>query len=310
LGNSTNGIQVNSANNWTPPFDSTQMGLRFDANNIVLNANRTIELVSIENIDVQGFTATIAGPIFGTGLIKEGAGTLILNGPGSLTNSTTVTAGAMAVNNTWTGTSVAVNSGATLSGTGVINANVQLAAGSTLTIGATSTATLTVTSNLVFASGSTASMKINAATVAADQVAGLSAVTFAGTLTVSNLGGTPAAGQTYHLFNAASYAGNFTTLTLPSPGAGRSWSWDPTKGTLSLLSSVSTSPTNIIFSVSGGNLHLSWPPDHTGWRLLSNSLSLVATNFWYPVPGSQATNQVSLPADPTKANVFFRLIYP
>jgi fibronectin-binding autotransporter adhesin len=309
LGNGTNGIQVNSANNWTPPFDATQMGLRFDANNIVLNANRTIELVGIENIDVQAFTATIAGPIFGTGLIKEGAGTLILNGPGSLTNGTTVTAGTLVLNNTWTGTSLAVNSGATLSGTGVIDANVQIASGGTLAVGAPSTGTLTVANNLTFASGSNARMKINAATAASDQIAGIGTVTFAGALTVSNLGGTPGVGQVYHLFNATTYSGNFTSFSLPSPGSG-AWSWDPTKGTLSVVGVVSTTPTNITFAVSGGNLHLSWPPDHTGWRLLTNSVSIANTNFWFPLPGSASTNQVFLPLDPTKANVFFRLVYP
>jgi hypothetical protein len=33
-------------------------------------------------------------------------------------------------------------------------------------------------------------------------------------------------------------------------------------------STVNTTPTNIVFAVSGTNLNLSWPTDHIGWRLL------------------------------------------
>jgi autotransporter-associated beta strand protein len=56
--------------------------LQFGADNIVLNASRTIELVTSGQqlpIDVQGFTGTVAGQITGPGaLTKRGTGTLIL----------------------------------------------------------------------------------------------------------------------------------------------------------------------------------------------------------------------------------------
>src|ERR1035438_6979093 len=59
------------------------------------------------------------------------------------------------------------------------------------------------------------------------------------------------------------------------------------------LQLVNTSPTNIVLSVAAGNkITLSWPLDHTGWQLQSNSVSLTATGAWFPVAGSMATNQI------------------
>jgi autotransporter-associated beta strand protein len=308
LGNVTNGISINVGNHLlTTFFNHANDGLRFESNNITLNANRAINLVGSENINVQSYSGTIAGPITGNALNKYGAGTLTVNGAGSLSNATTVVAGTLRLNSTWTGTTLTVNSGATLGGTGSISAAVTN--GGTLAIGPASPATLTVTSNLTFGSGGTASMNINAATGASDHVAGINKVTFGGSLVVANLGGTPTAGQAYHLFNAASYVGNFASVTLPSAGSGNAWNWDPTTGTLSVVTSVSTTPTNITKVISGGKLTLSWPADHIGWRLLSNSVGLASTN-WFLVPGSDTTNQVIVTPDPSKPSVFFKLVYP
>ena len=75
-------------------------------------------------------------------------------------------------------------------------------------------------------------------------------------------------------------------------------------------SSVNTNPTNITFAVIGNTLDLSWPADHTGWTLQTNSVGLGATNAWFPYPGSAATNHVILTIDPASVNVFYRLVYP
>jgi len=64
-------------------------------------------------------------------------------------------------------------------------------------------------------------------------------------------------------------------------------------------------PTNS-FDLVGNQLQLSWPADHTGWRLQMNT-NLSTTN-WQDVPGANATNQVWI--ESTNANGFFRLVYP
>jgi|GEM_PF-2360980 len=69
----------------------------------------------------------------------------------------------------------------------------------------------------------------------------------------------------------------------------------------------SLNPTNIICSVSGGQLTLSWPADHLGWTLQSQTNTLTGT--WYPVSGSTATNSMTVPVNPANPAVFYRLKY-
>jgi hypothetical protein len=85
---------------------------------------------------------------------------------------------------------------------------------------------------------------------------------------------------------------------------------------LVVTSAVNTAPTNIVFSVSGGtNLNLSWPTDHTGWRLYQQTNSLANgvsrnTNDWGFVPGSDTTNAVSIPLNKTIMNEYYKMVYP
>jgi|GEM_PF-3104159 len=310
LGGANNGIRSSNPNVLAGGIatDISHQGLRFDANNITLNANRTIELVNnFEFINVQGFNATIDGPVTGTGRMwKSGSGTLTLNGPGSLTGATQITNGTLVINNVWSGSSVAALAGTTLAGTGAITAPVTIASGATLAPGVSGIGTLTVNGDLSLAG--TAVMEISAGSVTSDKVTGVGTLTYGGTLTVNSLAGTPAAGQSYQLFSAASYSGNFAATNLPSGN----WQWNPANGTLTVLSGVATNPTNLMAVVSGSNLNLSWPAGHTGWRLevQTNSLSVgIATN-WSTWPGSATTNAVSIPINSTNPTVFFRLVYP
>lgn len=72
---------------------------------------------------------------------------------------------------------------------------------------------------------------------------------------------------------------------------------------------VSVSPTNITYTFNGSNLALSWPADHTGWRLQVQTNTLAGTN-WIDVPGSSLSNYLLMPVDPTAASTFYRLVYP
>jgi hypothetical protein len=79
--------------------------------------------------------------------------------------------------------------------------------------------------------------------------------------------------------------------------------------------SVNTNPTNIVASVAGNVLHLSWPADHTGWRLLVQTNHLATgislnTNDWTTVAGSAGINQTNIMVDPAKKTEFYRLTYP
>jgi hypothetical protein len=75
---------------------------------------------------------------------------------------------------------------------------------------------------------------------------------------------------------------------------------------------VNTTPANIVSSVSGNQLTLSWPSDRTGWKLLAqtNSLSTGLGANWTEVPGSTTTNQMTFTVDPANPAVFYRMTYP
>jgi polygalacturonase len=74
----------------------------------------------------------------------------------------------------------------------------------------------------------------------------------------------------------------------------------------------SSAPTNILVQVSSGQLQLSWPQDHLGWRLQiqTNDLSAGLGTNWTVVTGSTATNQIFIPINRTNGSVFLRLVYP
>jgi hypothetical protein len=69
---------------------------------------------------------------------------------------------------------------------------------------------------------------------------------------------------------------------------------------------VSVTPPSGYAALVGNQLQLSWPADHTGWRLQMNT-DLSTTN-WQDISGASATNQISILS--TNTNAFFRLVYP
>jgi autotransporter-associated beta strand protein len=73
---------------------------------------------------------------------------------------------------------------------------------------------------------------------------------------------------------------------------------------------VNLTPTNLVSSVSGTTLNLSWPGDHKGWTLQTNAVSVADPSQWFAYPGSAGVTNVAITINPVKTNVFFRLVYP
>jgi autotransporter-associated beta strand protein len=240
------------------------------------------------SFSVAGVIADSSGPA-AISIKKNGNGSLALNAVNTYTGTTTVNAG-------------------TLSGTGTIAGPVIVGAGGTFAPGAP-LGTLTINNTLSLAGN--ALVTVNKTSGTSGQVAGLASVTYGGTLTVTNVSGTLAAGDNFQIFPATTFTGNFSSIS-PAPSGGLGWSFNRTNGVLSVVSVMATNPTNILAKVNGNKLELTWPVDHTGWILQAqtNALNLGLSSNWFDVPGSTSVNSVTNPINPANGSVFYRLVKP
>ena len=98
-----------------------------------------------------------------------------------------------------------------------------------------------------------------------------------------------------------------------APGIYDSTSGSPNitgSGALNVVPLVASNPTNIIYSVSGNTLNLSWPADHLGWLLQSNSINLAISNDWFDITNTATVTNYSITVDATMTNVFYRMRKP
>lgn len=242
-------------------------------------------------------------------MTKQGTGRMTLDATNTYGNGTTLSGGTLIVNGTLPAGTLTISTGTTLGGNGTIFPAVTLPPGATLAPG-DSIGTLTVNNPVNLQAGSTTRIELNKAANTNDQLRVVGALTYGGTLTVTNLDGQLWAGDSFQIFDASSFSGAFAATNLPALPNGFQWQWTPANGTLSIISTVALNPVAVTANFNGNTLELNWPADHTGWRLETNAVSVADANAWFTLPGSTATNQLFLNIDPAQRNVFFRLLFP
>ncbi len=167
-------------------------------------------------------TLTIAGVIGDRVTVTQTGGTLALSATNTYTGATTVTGGTLLLTGSLPATATTV-SGGVLAGTGTVSGSTTVSG--TLSPGVGGIGTLTVSNDLTLNAAGTAALQIHksGATRAADKVQGMTTLTYGGTLAVTASGDTLAAGDSFTLFSATTYAGSFTTFALPALPAGLAW---------------------------------------------------------------------------------------
>lgn len=251
---------------------------------------------------------------------KTGSGTFTLTGDNTYSGATVVSNGTLVVNGTLEVSSlgssaVTVFTNATLAGAGSVSGPVTIRAGGTLAPGTNGIGTLTINNN--FTNAGNLWIKVNKSLSPAQSndlvsVSGVLTNSGTGTLTVTNIGALALApGDIFPVFNAALANGNALAIAGP---AGVSFTNNlAVDGTISVLSvlTIASNPTNITVSVNGGNtLNLSWPADHLGWMVQSNSLNLAVPADWYDLSNTVAGTNYSVTINAAQPNVFYRLRHP
>ena len=253
-----------------------------------------------------------AGGIIPIGVTKAGLGTVTLSGTNTSSGPTTVSKGTLLVSGSLAaGSAVTVATGGTLGGTGTFNGPVTIQTGGTLTTDPAGISTLTIRNTLNLAGN--VNLRINSGSLTSDRLQGITSVTYGGTLTVANLAGTLAAGNTFQLFNATTYGGNFAAMNLPTLGGGLAWSWTPANGTLAVVAVLTPPVLSGYGPLTGSTFPLTFSgPSGQSYKVLSSTnVALPLTDWMVRTTGTFGGSPVTYQdTGATNAHGFYRIVSP
>jgi len=250
------------------------------------------------------------------GLIKLGAGALILTNANTYAGATTVSNGTLEVDGSLAGSQVVVTANGVLSGVGSISSPVTINAGGVLSPGLKIAGTndmgvLTINNNLTINGSLLFQLNKNwAQSNSMAVVSGVLANSGTGSILITNLGPTLAVGDSFQLFNQPVLNGSALSI---SSGDGVTWTnMLALNGSIQVLAvtvPINPLPGIVQFHVSGDNLGLSWPTN-SGWILQeqNNPLAVGLSNNWVNVPNSGSVTNMNFKL--TNAAAFYRLVHP
>jgi autotransporter-associated beta strand protein len=245
-------------------------------------------------------TQTLCGTNTYTGSTAISSGTLALSGNGRIVNSPGISVGSSAVFDVSGVTGgYALASGQTLSGSGLVNGAITVGAGGTLQpgLGGLDTSTLTVNGTLMLA-GKAVFLLNRTNAQNSTRIAGISTVTFGGTLTVTNAGPALQLGDTFTLIASTNYTGaSFAATNLPALSANLAWNTDAlaSAGTISVvqLPVITNQPQSLVVNP-GSSAGFTVGATGTGalayqWLLNGTNIAGAVTNI-YSIAGATAAN--------------------
>jgi autotransporter-associated beta strand protein len=267
--------------------------------------------LTIGTIGIGGGFLTANGGAFtvnsvisgGATQVRVNTGTLTLNGGNTYGGPTVVDGGSLFVHGSLAaGNVVTVAPTALLGGNGTINGPVTVSGA--LQPGNNNIGKLTI--NSVVTLMGTTTMEINKAAGTNDAVVGATTMGYGGTLTVNNLAGTLAAGDTFKLFGAWAYMGSFTATNLPALSAGLAWDTSGlvVDGTIKVVSSSAPPALSKATLLPNGNLQLTLAGTvGQGYKILgSTNVSLPVVSWSVLQSGTLPTATYNWEDTDTKKN--------
>jgi hypothetical protein len=158
-------------------------------------------------------------------------------------------------------------------------------------------------------------MELNKTALTNDQLNVIGTLNYGGTVALTNLAGTLAAGDSFKLFSAGTFSGAFASVSPVIPGPGLVWNTNTlaTDGTLRIaavppvINNVTQSGNSFLLSITGG------PPGSPYRVLTSTNLLLPLTNWtpaWTDTFNLNGSGQFTNPASSTNAQQFFNIVVP
>jgi autotransporter-associated beta strand protein len=208
--------------------------------------------------NIVGAWLKLTNVLSGSGSVnKSGNGTLIITAPAVYSGDTVLTSGTLALTDNGSvlnSLNIVVATGARLDVSGRSDGKLTLATGQTLQGSGTISGSLAVNPQSTFAPGPTVGtftvtnvvtlagttvLKLNKSLQTNDVVQGAASIIYGGTLNLTNVAGSLAPGDTFKLFSATNYAGQFGAILPVAPAAGMAWNTNElaSNGTISVKAS-------------------------------------------------------------------------
>jgi autotransporter-associated beta strand protein len=249
-------------------------------------------------------TVVVSNSVSGSGsLTQAGAGLLTLFAANTYSGPTYVSAGTLALTNSAaiasstninlangaffdiSGTishAMTLSSGKMISGDGAVIGNFTVASGATLAPGNNDLGALSFSNALTLNAGSKTIMNVSHDSQANNVVSVAGTFTWGGALIVSNADDPLQGGDVFQLFTAASFAGGFSSLTLPALTPGLYWDTNTFKTDATIRVATETPPVIGKLGISSGKLVLTGSggiTNGTYYVLTSTNLAVPLTNW-------------------------------
>ena len=266
--------------------------------------------ISMDGSDSNPLIFAAANTYTGPTLLNTSGIKLALIGSGSISSSTNIALAA--------GTTLDVSgrpdktltlaSGQILQGNGTVSGSLTVGSGAIVSPGL-GIGALTVT-NVVTLQGATV-MELNKTAGTNDVIKGAASIQYGGTLGLTNVAGSLAAGDSFKLFSAGAYSGAFANIVPPTTGTGCRWDTSLLTTSGTLLIAALPQPDISTVSLSGGNMTLSGTNGTAGgtYYVLTSTDLTIPMSSWTSIATNifDGAGHFAYTTGTTNANRFFAI---